>query len=368
MQNLSNLQLGEYHLAEQIGQGGMAVVYKAEHPQFGTTAFKVLPSMLIHVGELLTRFLNEADAVRILHHPHIVQSYETGAVPHPQLDEEVYFIALEYIENGSLLERMIASSLAVEDVIKMGIDIGYALEYAHSKGIIHRDIKPSNILFRNNGQAVLADFGIASTAQYIRLTKTGNVTGTIAYMAPEIMQEVPASPRSDLYSLALVLYETLTNSRPFGTDTASPQLVQKILQEQIPPLQDVVPNISPAIAQVIEQALAKHPSQRQTSVGEFVSQLQHALQRRTPSQFTIPLPEPSEDLLADQFTKPQQRKPKAKPIEVHRPNAVASSTLGIQANNDLASSSRAKFTTTLQFVLIAVVTFFLVLGIFFIFK
>ncbi|WP_054533459.1 serine/threonine-protein kinase [Herpetosiphon geysericola] len=367
MQNLSNLQLGEYHLAEQIGQGGMAIVYKAEHPQFGTTAFKVLPSMLVHVGELLTRFLNEADAVRILHHPHIVQSYETGAVPHPKLDEEVYFIALEYIDDGSLLERMIASSLAVEDVIKIGIDIGYALEYAHSKGIIHRDIKPSNILFRSNGQAVLADFGIASTAQYIRLTKTGNVTGTIAYMAPEIMQEVPASPRSDLYSLALVLYETLTNSRPFGTDTASPQLVQKILQERIPPLQEVVPNISPAVAQVIERALAKRPEQRQESVGEFVSQLQHALQRRIPSEFTIPLPAPSEDLFVDQFTQPQQRAPKARPVDINRPSTAAP-TFGLQASSNFASSARAKFTTTIQFVLIAVVTFFLVLGIFFFFQ
>ena len=290
MYELAHQHVGEYTLHEEVGRGGMAIVYRAIHKDYGDVAFKVLPAHLIHNKGIVIRFMHEARAVAALRHPHIVRLYEAGELPNPHNPaERVHFIAMEYIPMGTLGDRLTHTPPAINDILDIGVEIGYALEYAHLKGFIHRDIKPTNILFRRDGRAVLADFGIAKAANQVRLTQTGSLTGTIAYMAPELAQGKTADIKSDLYSLALVLYEGMTLTRPFGDETTLPAtMLANVINKSIPPIRSLSPFVPPLVAECVEQALLKNPVLRPRNAGVFVTQLQHARMGRTPSQPDIP--------------------------------------------------------------------------------
>jgi eukaryotic-like serine/threonine-protein kinase len=294
MHDLSNQQLGDYNLRGEVGRGGMAIVYDAQHRDYGRVAFKVLPAHVVHDKGIVMRFMNEARAVAALVHPNIVRLYEAGSVADPWgRAQQIHYIAMEFIPGGTLADALKGQRLSLDAALDMGIDIGYALVQAHRTGFVHRDIKPSNILFRNDGHAVLADFGIAKAANQVKLTQTGSLTGTYAYMAPEVAHGHPADVRSDIYALALVIYESVTGTRPFGDDTSgAASILSNVLYQPIPPIHTFDPGVPKLIAQSIEQALDKSPARRPANAEAFVNQVRYARMGRAPSQPFIPTERP----------------------------------------------------------------------------
>lgn len=279
MESFEHTQLGEYTLQDEIGRGGMALVYHAQHPDYGSVAFKVLPPYFAHDTDTLRRFMLEARAIRELHHPHIVQLYEASDIPDPNNSRQrIHYIAMEFIGGGTLSERLHTQPRQqLNPTIEMGLHIGSALDYAHRKQFIHRDIKPSNILYRHDGHAVLADFGIARVSNEARMTKTGGFAGTVAYTAPEIAEGQIADARSDIYALGLILYEALAGKNPYANMHANIAVaLSKIISTPLPPLRELAPHVPPLTAQIIERATAKDPERRFENMSDFVEALKQA--------------------------------------------------------------------------------------------
>ncbi len=279
MESFEHTQLGEYALQDEIGRGGMALVYRANHPDYGSVAFKVLPPYFAHDTDTLRRFMLEARAIRELHHPHIVQLYEASDIPDPNNSRQrIHYIAMEFIGGSTLSERLHKQPRQqLNPTIEMGLHIGSALDYAHRKQFIHRDIKPSNILFRHDGHAVLADFGIALVSNEARMTKTGGFAGTVAYTAPEIAEGQIADARSDIYALGLILYEALAGKNPYANMHANIAVaLSKIISTPLPPLRELAPHVPPLTAQIIERATAKDPERRFENMSDFVEALKQA--------------------------------------------------------------------------------------------
>ncbi|XSG76124.1 protein kinase domain-containing protein [Herpetosiphon llansteffanensis] len=292
MESFEHTQLGEYALQDEIGRGGMALVYRAHHPDYGSVAFKVLPPYFAHDTDTLRRFMLEARAIRELHHPHIVQLYEASDIPDPNnTRQRIHYIAMEFIGGSTLSERLQKQPRQqLNPTIEMGLHIGSALDYAHRKQFIHRDIKPSNILFRHDGHAVLADFGIALVSNEARMTKTGGFAGTVAYTAPEIAEGQSADARSDIYALGLILYEALAGKNPYANMHANIAVaLSKIISTPLPPLRELAPHVPPLMAQIIERATAKDPERRFENMSDFVEALKQAKFGRTATKPDVPL-------------------------------------------------------------------------------
>ncbi|XSG73829.1 protein kinase domain-containing protein [Herpetosiphon llansteffanensis] len=288
----SNHNFEEFQVQHKIGTGGMAEVYQAFHPVYQTVAFKVLRPLALSDDEMVHRFLHEAKLVRQLHHPHIVAIYDTNQTWFAPVQHYIPFIAMEHIPNGTLTARLQQQPQqllkAALQVIKQ---IGSALDYAHGKGFIHRDIKPANILFRNNGDAVLTDFGIALVQNQARMTRVGGFVGTVAYSAPEVFAGFTPDHRADIYALGLILYEMLAGKHPYWYETDSNEhiTINRIQQAELPSLRQFAPYIPPGIVNVINQAVASNPNERFATMGEFLEALEKT--RYTGSQTNIPVAE-----------------------------------------------------------------------------
>lgn len=271
--NIIGKQIGQYQIEEQIGQGGMATVYKAYQPSINRhVAVKILPSQYAQDPSFLKRFEQEAKAIAALEHPHILPVYDFGT------QDGLTYMVMRYIKWGTL-SKFMGQPLAPERIVTLIGDVASALDYAHKQGVVHRDIKPSNVLIDNNGEALLTDFGIAKMmagSGATQLTGAGSVLGTPAYMSPEQAKGEHIDGRTDIYSLGVVLYELLTGQQPYQAETPV-ALVLKHLTEPLTAPRVVKPDVPDPLERVVVKAMAKDPSERYQTAGEFQRALQQAL-------------------------------------------------------------------------------------------
>jgi serine/threonine protein kinase len=246
---------GRYELRGVLGRGGMAEVRDG----WDTRLHRAVAIKLLHPGfsaqaDIRLRFESEARSAAALNHPHIVSVHDSGE------HNGTPFIVMERLSGHSLADQIAQGPLAQPMVRKVLDDVLAALAVAHDAGILHRDIKPGNILFTPTGEAKVSDFGIAKTAE-AGVTMTGQIVGTMAYLSPERLLGRPASPIDDLYAVGVVGYEALTGRRPHMQDNPG-ALARAIMDEQPPPLQVLRPDVDPALAQVINRAMARDPAWR----------------------------------------------------------------------------------------------------------
>ncbi|MGZ3617742.1 MAG: serine/threonine-protein kinase, partial [Ktedonobacteraceae bacterium] len=266
--------LDHYELRRLAGKGGMANVYEALDLQIQEkVAVKVFKR---EDEELLRRFTREAHVMASLRHEHLVPIIDSGQY---QLQGDLrYYIVMPFFDGGTLRVRIRRSSLSLQETCQNLQDIAGALDYIHSQGIIHRDIKASNILLNSHKQVFLTDFGIARIAtDATHLTSTGDVLGTVDYVAPELFEEHRrADARSDLYSLGVLLYEMVTGRLPF---TAESQLVVVSMHINMrpPSPRNIVPTVSSQIERVLYKALEKKPEQRYASATELAEAFCYAV-------------------------------------------------------------------------------------------
>ena len=269
--------LGSYRIINQIGQGGMATVYKAYQASMDrNVAVKVLPGQLAESAEFMQRFQQEARIIARLEHPHILPVFDYG-----ENDGITYFV-MRYLEAGTLKDKMEAGRpLALHEIDRLFSQLADALSYAHSMGVVHRDLKPANALIDSRGNVFLTDFGIAKILENAspRLTQTDAIMGTPAYISPEQAQAMKVDQRSDIYSLGIILYEMVTGRVPFVADTPLAVIIKHV-SDPLPLPTSVKSDIPESIERVILKALAKNPDDRFATVADFASAWKQALDQK----------------------------------------------------------------------------------------
>lgn len=269
---LHEILAGRYVLKREIGRGGAATVFLAHdirHERL--VAIKVLHPELSHALGA-QRFLREIKLTAGLQHPHILSIHDSG-----EADEQLYYV-MPYVEGDSLRQRLGADNrLSLEEAVRIGREVAGALAYAHERGVVHRDIKPENILF-SGGHAVLADFGIARAINRAneKITHQGTITGTPAYMSPEQARDRAFDGRSDVYSLACVLYECIAGVPPYVGDTPQ-QLLQQRISKAPPLLREFRHDVPGPIEAVIAKALSISPDDRYDDARSFSAALSAAI-------------------------------------------------------------------------------------------
>ena len=264
-----SLIAGKYRILEEIGHGGMGVVYKAEDIKLKRpVALKFLPPHLMDSPELRERFLIEAQAAAALNHPNICVIHEVGD------SEERPFMAMEYVEGETLRDKINEAPLAAGAAMEIAIQIAEGLDEAHGKGIVHRDIKSANIMITGKGQAKIMDFGLAKVREGPLLTREGTTLGTVAYMSPEQVQGQEVDRRSDIWSLGVVMYEMLSGALPFkGEREAS--ILYSVVHEDPKPLRVLKPGIPQELQQIVDRSLKKKPEARYGSAAELLNDLRN---------------------------------------------------------------------------------------------
>ena len=267
---------GRYRLEARIAAGGMSTVYRAlDETLERQVAVKLMNREVASDSDQLERFRREARAVAQLSHPHVVGVIDAGE------DDSRPYIVFEYVEGETLKERIRrCGPLPVGEAVAYAIEIARALGAAHARHIIHRDVKPQNVLINAEGSAKVTDFGIARTLEEDGLTADGRVLGTTDYVSPEQALGRHVSGQSDLYSLGVVLYEMLTGDVPFKGENQV-AVAMKHVREQIPDVQLARPEISAALAAVVDTATAKRETERYADDAEMIADLEEALSLET---------------------------------------------------------------------------------------
>lgn len=252
------MNIGRYEVIQELGQGGMAIVYLARDPFIKRqVAVKVLPRQFTFDSQFRARFQREAEVIATLEHVSIVPVYDFGE------HEDQPFIVMRYMPGGTLTDLLNKAPLPIPQIVDLFQRIGAAVDYAHSLGVIHRDIKPGNILFDTQGNAFLSDFGIAKIAEATTaFTGTGGMVGTPAYMSPEqALGEKNLDGRCDIYSLGVVLFQALSGELPYKADTPMGVAIAHI-NEPVPSLLERQPNLPYQFESIIRKALDKDPAKR----------------------------------------------------------------------------------------------------------
>jgi len=257
-------KFSRYEIREELGIGGMATVYRAYDPLFERdVALKILKRELLEDSQLKERFERETKIIARLEHSAIVPVHDVG------YDNNQLFYVMRYMAGGSLSER-IEGGLSLGEIAYIIIRIAGALDYAHGKGIVHRDLKPGNILFDENNNPYISDFGIAKVTESATKITSSGIIGTPRYMSPEQARGDPADGRSDQYSLAIILFEMLSGKSPFEATTPL-AMAFKHATEAPPNILKINPNLPEGIAAVLEKALAKQPQDRYGTCVEFTN-------------------------------------------------------------------------------------------------
>ncbi|MFZ5858014.1 MAG: serine/threonine protein kinase [Chloroflexota bacterium] len=285
MTDLTGQSLGRYHILEQLGEGGMAIVYKAYDTRLESdVAVKVIrtenlaPSIL---ERALKRFEREAKALAKLTHANIVKVLDYGE------HEGKPYLVMPYLPGGTLKALLKGKPIPWADAVRWLIPITRALAYAHSEGMIHRDVKPSNILITKTGDPMLTDFGIAKIIDEemtVDLTGTSAAVGTPEYMAPEQVTSKNVDHRVDIYALGIVFYEMVTGHKPYVADTPMAVLF-KHASEPLPRPKSFVPALPDAVERILIKALAKRKEDRYQNMEELATAFEQLLSGRQPTQF-----------------------------------------------------------------------------------
>jgi serine/threonine protein kinase/Tol biopolymer transport system component len=279
----SGSKLGPYEIQSSLGAGGMGEVYAARDTRLDrTVAIKILPEHLSEKAEAHARFEREARAVSSLNHPNVCQLYDVGE------QSGVRYIVMEHLQGETLADRLKKGPLSLEQLTRIGAEIGDGLQCAHRSGIVHRDLKPGNIMLTKSGAKIL-DFGLAkggsvtgsahdlmvtlsSPALSDPLTAEGSLVGTFQYMAPEQVEGKEATASSDIFSFGSVLYEMATGKRAFEGKTQI-SVASSIIEKDPPPVATIIPTTPPALDHVIRGCLAKDPDARWHSAGDVAREL-----------------------------------------------------------------------------------------------
>jgi len=258
-----------YLIDRKIGSGGMADVWLADDTELDRkVAIKILHDRFAQDTEFVQRFQREAQSAAGLQHPNVVGVFDRGSF------RDTYFIAMEYVD-GPSLKDLVKGGMGAQDAIDFTRQILNAARFAHRKGIIHRDLKPQNVLIDDEGRARVADFGIARGGENSDITATGSVMGTAQYLSPEQAQGKPTTPRSDIYSIGVILYEALTGRVPFEGDSAVAVALKQVSEAPRRP-SAINPNVPPALDAVVMRALAKDPDARFKDADAFLRALDAA--------------------------------------------------------------------------------------------
>jgi tetratricopeptide (TPR) repeat protein len=266
-------RIGDYALGELLGRGGMGTVFRAVHvPTGAPRAVKVLNPGAPPTA--VARLRREVEALRAAgDHPHLVRLHDAGEHAGSP------WVAMDLLEGGDLARRIqVGGALPPGDAARLGAELARGLAHAHARGVLHRDLKPSNVLFDREGLPRLADFGLALVAGEERLTRTGALLGTPAYMAPEQLRGEQGDARTDVYGLGALLYEALTGQVPFAGETG--ELFTRILVEAPVPPRRLAPRTSDALDAVILRALAKAPDERFQTATDLAVALEETRRRR----------------------------------------------------------------------------------------
>ena len=274
--------ISHYRIVEQLGAGGMGVVFKAQDSRLErAVALKFLPEKLAQQPQALERFRREARAASALNHPGICTIYDIGE------QDGRTFIAMEYIDGETLRSHIHVKPLPVEEILELGIQIAEALEAAHAEGIIHRDIKPANIFVTKRGRAKVLDFGLAKLIpKGIASGNTdpddessdsnsivGIISGTPSYMSPEQVRGDGLDPRTDIFSFGLLLYEMATGKQAFSGGTGG-VIIEAVLTRSPDPVRSINPNIPPRLEEIIDKALHKDRAKRYQHAADVLADLQ----------------------------------------------------------------------------------------------
>jgi len=273
-------RLAHYRLMEPLGAGGMGEVYLAEDTKLERrVAVKILPPHLASDPDRLHRFEQEAKALAALNHPNIVTIYSVEEA------DGIHFLAIELVEGVTLAEKIPAGGLALEPFFDLAVPLADSLAVAHQNGIIHRDLKPGNVMVSSDGRVKVLDFGLAklrrdhvlagdetahSTEQ---LTSEGRVLGTVAYMSPEQVKGKRLDPRSDIFSLGVLLYEMTTGHRPFSGKTSA-ELMSSILRDTPPPVTEIRNELPDHLGRILRRCLEKDPNRRCQSALDLRNELE----------------------------------------------------------------------------------------------
>jgi serine/threonine-protein kinase len=283
-----------YEVMRHIGTGGMASIWAAQDQVLGRwVAIKVLADNLAEQPRFVERFEREARlAASLSGHSNVITIYDVGE------HEGRPFIVMEYLSGGTVADRLRSGRRPTPaEAVRWLRETASALDYVHQQGVLHRDVKPQNLLFDERGRLVVGDLGIARAAFESRLTTSGELFGTAAYMAPEQVDGDPGSPASDRYSLAVVAFELLTGALPFAGGNMAEQARHKLEDEPFA-ASSVAPGLPPAVDSVLSRALSREPRERWPSACKFVDELEQAL--GTPAatedpEDTVALPVPPSD-------------------------------------------------------------------------
>jgi serine/threonine protein kinase len=255
-----------YELLEKLGGGGMGVVYKAREQSSGRlVALKFLSESLAEDPVIRRRFHREARAAAALEHPNI------GAIHGVEEQEGRLFLVMPFYGGGTLKQRIAAGPLPVSEAVSCAIQVAEGLSLAHGWGIVHRDIKPANLIFADDGSLKILDFGIAKVGGE-KLTRTGLVLGTLAYMSPEQAGGGTVDHRTDLWALGVVLYEMLAGRPPFSAPSIE-QLFRAVRFGETPRVRDARPEVSEPVQAVVSRLLQREPDRRYPDAGEVAAAL-----------------------------------------------------------------------------------------------